>query len=220
MEGSSTILSDIAYMDSSSSIVLKPLPPNSPIGQSERIEKTSVAKNTSNNNVLVFFEGINWAFDLAELLGVEAEMPGKGTYKQHGCISEYGLTTLINQAIPPDTKIPGYQAPEVSNTGKVSQASDVYSYGILLLELFIGKSPAYSTGRDENYHLIQWVNSVIRQEWTARVFDIELLSYPNIEEEMVELLQIGMACAQTMAEQRPKMKDVVKMVEDIRRDLY
>ncbi|KAM7486246.1 hypothetical protein LguiA_002255 [Lonicera macranthoides] len=101
--------------------------------------------------------------------------------QQHGCISEHGLTTLINQAIPPDTEIPGYQAPEVTNTGKVSQASDVYSYGILLLELFIGKLPAYSTGRDENYHLIQWVNSVIRQEWTARVFDIELLSYPNIE---------------------------------------
>ncbi|KAM7489273.1 hypothetical protein LguiB_026757 [Lonicera macranthoides] len=196
-------------MDSSSSIVLKPLPPNSPIGQSERIEKTSVAKNTSNNNVLVFFEGINWAFDLAELLGVEAEMPGKGTgegqtpldretrlrisigtargiayihtqkggrlvhgnkkasniflnSQQHGCISEHGLTTLINQAIPLDTEIPGYQAPEVTNTGKVSQASNVYSYGILLFELFIGKSSAYSTSRDENYHLIQWVNSVIR----------------------------------------------------------
>ncbi|KAM7489252.1 hypothetical protein LguiB_026736 [Lonicera macranthoides] len=37
-EGTSTVLSNIAYTDSSSSIVLKPLPPNSPIGKSERID--------------------------------------------------------------------------------------------------------------------------------------------------------------------------------------
>ncbi|KAM7486228.1 hypothetical protein LguiA_002237 [Lonicera macranthoides] len=77
----------------------------------------------------------------------------------------HGLETLINQAIPLDTEIPGYRAPKVTNTGKVSQASDMYSYGILLLELLIGESPAYSTGRDENYDLVQWVNSVIRKEY-------------------------------------------------------
>ncbi|KAM7489229.1 hypothetical protein LguiB_026713 [Lonicera macranthoides] len=81
IEGSSTVLSDIAYMDSSSSIALKPLPPNSPIAQSEQIEKTAVAKYTSENNMLVFFEATNYAFDLEDLLRAEAEMLGKGTYK-------------------------------------------------------------------------------------------------------------------------------------------
>ncbi|KAM7489232.1 hypothetical protein LguiB_026716 [Lonicera macranthoides] len=81
IEGSSTVLSDIAYMDSSSSIALKPLPPNSPIAQSEQIEKTVVAKYTSENNMLIFFEGTNYAFDLEDLLRAEAEMLGKGTYK-------------------------------------------------------------------------------------------------------------------------------------------
>ncbi|KAM7486258.1 hypothetical protein LguiA_002267 [Lonicera macranthoides] len=81
IEGSSTVLSDIAYMDSSSSIALKPLPRNSPIAQSEQIEKTAVAKYTSENNMLVFFEGTNYAFDLEDLLRAEAEMLGKGTYK-------------------------------------------------------------------------------------------------------------------------------------------
>ncbi|KAM7486282.1 hypothetical protein LguiA_002291 [Lonicera macranthoides] len=52
MEGSSTVLSDIAYTDSSSSIVLNGLPPSSPIRQSERIEKTSLAKNTSKEDTL------------------------------------------------------------------------------------------------------------------------------------------------------------------------
>lgn len=58
---------------------------------------------------------------------------------------------------------------------------------------------------------------MVREEWTAEVFDIELLRYPNIEEEMVEMLQIGMACAVRLPDRRPKMPEVVKMVEEIRR---
>ncbi|KAM7489242.1 hypothetical protein LguiB_026726 [Lonicera macranthoides] len=104
--------------------------------------------------------------------------------QQHGCVSERGLITLINQAVPPNAEIVGYRAPKVTKTSKVSQASDVYSYGVLLLELLTRNSPAYSISEDKSYHLVQWVNSVAKEEWTAEVFDIELLRYPNIEEEM------------------------------------
>ncbi|KAM7486271.1 hypothetical protein LguiA_002280 [Lonicera macranthoides] len=71
---------------------------------------------------------------------------------------------------------------------KDEKASDVYSYGVLLLELLTGKSPVYSTGGDEAYHLVRWVNLVIREEWTIEVFDIVLLRYLKIEVEMAKLL--------------------------------
>lgn len=48
------------------------------------------------------------------------------------------------------------------------------------------------------------------------MFDVELLRYPNIEEEMVSMLQIGLSCVARMPEQRPKIEEVVKMVEEIR----
>ena len=118
---------------------------------------------------------------------------------------------------PPVMRAAGYKAPEVTDTRKASQPSDVYSFGVLLLELLTGKSPTYATGGDEVMHLVRWVHSVVREEWTAEVFDIELLKYPNIEEEMVEMLQIGLACAARMPEQRPKMPDVLRRIEDIRR---
>ncbi|CAI0546354.1 unnamed protein product [Linum tenue] len=140
----------------------------------------------------------------------------------YGSISDVGLATLMTPtpapAPAPHRASTGYRAPEVTDPRKATPASDVYSFGVLLLELLTGKSPTNSSsGGEEVVHLVRWVNSVVREEWTAEVFDVELLRYPNIEEEMVEMLQIGMNCVVRMPDQRPKMVDVVKMVEGIRR---
>ncbi|KAG6389703.1 hypothetical protein SASPL_151176 [Salvia splendens] len=79
-----------------------------------------------------------------------------------------------------------------------------------------GEVPCPRLGGEEVIHLVRWVNSVVREEWTGEVFDLELLRYPHVEEEMVSMLQIGLSCVARMPEQRPKMEQVVKMVEEIR----
>ncbi|XVE58415.1 hypothetical protein DITRI_Ditri04bG0168000 [Diplodiscus trichospermus] len=135
----------------------------------------------------------------------------------YGCVSDIGLAAAMSPMPPPVMRAAGYRAPEVTDTRKATQASDVYGFGVLLLELLTGKSPMHATGGDEIVHLVRWVHSVVREEWTAEVFDVELLCYPNIEEEMVEMLQIGMSCVVRMPELRPKMSDLAKMVAEVRR---
>ncbi|KAL5537764.1 hypothetical protein UlMin_043890 [Ulmus minor] len=124
----------------------------------------------------------------------------------YGCVCDIGLATLMNPMPPPAASSAGYLAPEVTDTGKASHAADVYSFGVLILELLTGR---------EGVHLVRWVNIVIKEEWTKDVFDEELLRYPHVEEEMVEMLQLGMSCVARKPEQRPKMSEVVQKLEEI-----
>ncbi|XVE75219.1 hypothetical protein DITRI_Ditri12bG0078100 [Diplodiscus trichospermus] len=137
-------------------------------------------------------------------------------------VSDFGLSIFAS----PTNNAPrsnGYRAPELSSDGrKPTQKSDVYSFGVLLLEILTGKCPSIVDNGGPGYgyggavDLPRWVQSVVREEWTAEVFDLELMRYKDIEEEMVGLLQIAMACTSASPDQRPKISHVVKMIEEIR----
>eukprot|EP01018_Ginkgo_biloba_P021763 Gb_19492 [translate_table: standard] len=133
-------------------------------------------------------------------------------------ISDFGLAVLVSPSIAA-SRMAGYRAPEQIESRKISQRADVYSFGVILLEILTGKAPVeYQVQEGNGLDLPNWVQSVVREEWTAEVFDLELMRYKNIEEELVAMLQIAMVCVSPSSEQRPKMSHVVKMIEDIRED--
>ncbi|KAL2929370.1 hypothetical protein RDABS01_034781 [Bienertia sinuspersici] len=137
---------------------------------------------------------------------------------QDPAVCDFGLSPLFSpNSASNNNRVAGYRAPEVVETRKPTFKSDVYSFGVLLLELLTGKSPNQASLGDEGIDLPRWVQSVVREEWTAEVFDVELMRYHNIEEEMVQLLQIAMTCVSTVPDQRPSMPEALRMVEEMNR---
>ncbi|KAE8676147.1 putative inactive receptor kinase [Hibiscus syriacus] len=131
-------------------------------------------------------------------------------------VSDFGLANIVGPSSSPN-RVLGYRAPEVTDPSKVSQKADVYSFGVLLLELLTGKAPTHSVLNEEGIDLPRWVQSVVREEWTSEVFDVELLRYQNVEEEMVQLLQLAVDCAAQYPDKRPTMSQVRNLIEELRR---
>ncbi|KAG6413216.1 hypothetical protein SASPL_125923 [Salvia splendens] len=130
-------------------------------------------------------------------------------------LSDFGLNHLVGPPSSP-TRVAGYRAPEVTDPRRVSQWADVYSFGVLLLELLTGKAPTHALLNEDGVDLPRWVQSVVREEWTSEVFDLELLRYDNVEEEMVQLLQLGIDCTAQYPDRRPPISQVAARIEELR----
>lgn len=105
----------------------------------------------------------------------------------------------------------GYMAPEYVVRGKLTEKADVYSFGVLVIEVICGK---------RNNSFTQNPSSILQTVWTLyRTERICETVDPTMEGqfgqvEASRLLQIGLLCAQASAELRPSMSSVVKMLSD------
>ena len=98
---------------------------------------------------------------------------------------------------------------------KITEKSDVYSYGIVVLEVLTGKQPIDPTIPD-GLHIVDWVR---QKRGGSEVLDPGLCarSEPEIEE-MLQTLGVALLCVNPSPEDRPTMKDVAAMLKEIRQE--
>ncbi|GMH22414.1 hypothetical protein Nepgr_024257 [Nepenthes gracilis] len=101
----------------------------------------------------------------------------------------------------------GYIPPEYAYTMRITMAGNVYSFGVILLELLTGK-PAVSEGTE----LAKWVLSKsAHQQLQHRdhLLDFRLKTSPAAKTQMLVMLEIALACVSFSPEARPTMKSVL-----------
>ncbi|XP_076942763.1 uncharacterized protein LOC143612737 [Bidens hawaiensis] len=134
-------------------------------------------------------------------------------------IADFGLAKMMvrkNETVSMVAGSYGYIAPEYGYTLKVDEKSDVYSYGVVLMELITGKRPVDPAFGD-SIDIVEWVRRKIREnEPLTNVIDQNVGNCKHVEEEMLLVLRIAVICTAKLAKDRPSMRDVVSMLEEAR----
>ncbi|WZZ09477.1 hypothetical protein YC2023_095398 [Brassica napus] len=109
----------------------------------------------------------------------------------------------------------GYLAPEYASSGKLSDKSDVFSFGVMLLELITGRPPVDLTGEMED-SLVDWARPLCSK--AAQDGDYSQLADPRLEtnydqQEMARMASCAAAAIRHSARRRPKMSQIVRALE-------
>ncbi|XWS54473.1 hypothetical protein CRYUN_Cryun10bG0092400 [Craigia yunnanensis] len=133
-------------------------------------------------------------------------------------VGDFGLAKLMDYK---DTHVTtavrgtiGHIAPEYLSTGKSSEKTDVFGYGVMLLELITGQR-AFDLARlanDDDVMLLDWVKGLLKDRRLETLVDSDLQGN-YIDEEVEQLIQVALLCTQGSPMERPKMSVVVRMLE-------
>lgn len=135
-------------------------------------------------------------------------------------IADVGLSRLMTSAATTNVVATagsmGYRAPELSKLKNASTKTDVFSLGVIVLELLTGKSPSEAK---DGLDLPQWVASIVKEEWTNEVFDVELMKdASNVGDELLNTLKLALHCVDPSPAARPEAEQVLQKLEEIKAD--
>nr|AMH40478.1 G-type lectin-domain containing receptor kinase 6 [Pohlia nutans] len=132
-------------------------------------------------------------------------------------VADFGLSKLKTIGLEDATHIttavkgtPGYLDPEYHESGMLTEKSDVYAFGVVLLEILTGRHHMWQTGT----YIVQG----IRDAWRLGQFDD--MADPNLREdfdsqELVKLVELGLWCTRKNSSERPSMDEVVRRLHAI-----
>ncbi|XP_042469138.1 proline-rich receptor-like protein kinase PERK1 [Zingiber officinale] len=141
-------------------------------------------------------------------------------YKFEAKVADFGLAKLASEN---DTHVStrvmgtfGYLAPEYASSGKLTDKSDVFSFGVMLLELITGRRPVDSSQSFMDDSLVDWARPLLTRALEDGNYDA--LVDPNLGKnfnpsEMTHMIACAAACVRHSAKRRPRISQIVRALE-------
>ncbi|KAK8557481.1 hypothetical protein V6N13_013752 [Hibiscus sabdariffa] len=131
-------------------------------------------------------------------------------------ISDFGLAKLLGDGKSyVTTRVMGtfgYVAPEYANSGLLNEKSDVYSFGVVLLEAITGRYPVDYGRPQPEVNMVEWLKMMVQQRRSEEVVDPNIETRPSTSA-LKRALLTALRCVDPDADKRPKMSQVVRMLE-------
>ncbi|EXC32839.1 putative serine/threonine-protein kinase [Morus notabilis] len=131
-------------------------------------------------------------------------------------VSDFGLAKLLgSERSYVTTRVMGtfgYVAPEYASTGMLNERSDVYSFGILLMEIITGRNPVDYSRPAGEVNLVEWLKTMVTNRNAEGVVDPRLQEKPS-SRALKRALLVALRCVDPNAQKRPKMGHVIHMLE-------
>ncbi|XP_047312172.1 proline-rich receptor-like protein kinase PERK4 [Impatiens glandulifera] len=141
-------------------------------------------------------------------------------YNFEAMVADFGLAKLtVDNDTHVSTRVMGtfgYLAPEYASSGKLSEKSDVFSFGVMLLELITGRRPLDPTGQIMEDTLVDWARPLLVKALEDGNFNevADPLMEGNYDHtEMSHMVACASASVRHSAKRRPKMSQIVRSLE-------
>ncbi|KAI3946438.1 hypothetical protein MKX01_017654 [Papaver californicum] len=135
----------------------------------------------------------------------------------HPKISDFGMARIFGgNELEANTKRVvgtfGYMPPEYVMEGQFSEKSDVFSFGVLLLEIVSGKRNSSFYCEETPLSLLGYAWQLWNEQKLPSFIDSSLLSEPIFEVEILRCIHVGLLCVQDFAKDRPNMSTTLSML--------
>uniref|UniRef100_A0A0D9X0P3 non-specific serine/threonine protein kinase n=1 Tax=Leersia perrieri TaxID=77586 RepID=A0A0D9X0P3_9ORYZ len=133
-----------------------------------------------------------------------------------GRLGDFGLARLYDHGTDPQTThvvgTMGYLAPELVRTGKATPLTDVFAFGVFLLEVTCGRRPIETDNDNKRVVLVDWVLEHHRNGSIFGAADPRLMGKFDAEEVSL-ILKLGLMCSHPLPRARPSMRKVMQYLE-------
>ncbi|XP_047066207.1 probable serine/threonine-protein kinase At1g01540 [Lolium rigidum] len=131
-------------------------------------------------------------------------------------LSDFGLAKLLgSERSYVTTRVMGtfgYVAPEYAGTGMLNETSDVYSFGILIMEIISGRVPVDYNRPPGEVNLVEWLKTMVSSRNSEGVLDPKMTEKPT-SRALKKALLVALRCVDPEARKRPKIGHVIHMLE-------